>query len=98
MNIKLVRLTTGEDIVCEFAQHEDHISMTNPLMLYMQPNQQSAQPKVGLVPWMHYSGDKEFMISNDKVIVVCEAMEELSKQYDGIYGSGLILPSSNLTR
>jgi hypothetical protein len=97
MNIKLVRLITGEDIVCEFKQEEDHVQITNPLMLYMQPGQQSAQPKVGLVPWMHYSSDKDFLISNDRIVVVSEPVEELSRQYDSIYGAGLILPKSALT-
>ena len=96
MNIKLVRLISGEDIVCELTEEVDYIVITNPLMLYMQPGQQSAQPKVGLVPWMHYSQDKDFTISTDKVIVISEPVEELSRQYDSIYGAGLILPKSTL--
>jgi hypothetical protein len=97
MNIKLIRLISGEDIVCEFKHNDDNtVLITNPLMLYMQPSKQSDQPKVGLVPWMHYSGDKEFVIDSTKVVVVCEPVEELSRQYDSIYGSGLIVPSSKI--
>lgn len=98
MNIKLVRLISGEDIVCELTEEIDHVVLTNPLMLYMQPGQQqSAQPKVGLAPWMHYSSDKDFTLSRDKVVVISEPVEELSRQYDSIYGAGLILPKSALT-
>lgn len=97
MNIKLVRLISGEDIVCELKQEVDHVVITNPLMLYMQPGQQSQQPKVGLVPWMHYSSDKDFVIGMSKIVVISEPVEELSRQYDSIYGAGLILPKSTLT-
>jgi hypothetical protein len=93
MNIKLVRLVTGEDILTEFQQDDDVITLTNPLIVYVTPPQgpgQSAQ--VGLSQWVPYSASKEFNIDSSKVVFVVDPAEDLSRQYDSVFGLGLILP------
>jgi hypothetical protein len=93
MNIKLVRLVTGEDILTEFQQDDDVITLTNPLIVYVTPQQgpgQSAQ--VGLSQWVPYSASKEFNIDSSKVVFVVDPAEDLSRQYDSVFGLGLILP------
>ena len=93
MNIKLVRLVTGEDILTEFAQEDDVVTFTNPLIVYVTPPQapgQSAQ--VGLSQWVPYAASKEFNIDHSKVVFVTDPAEDLHKQYDSVFGLGLILP------
>lgn len=93
MNIKLVRLVTGEDILTEFAQDDDVVTFTNPLIVYITPPQSAGQSaSVGLSQWVPYAANKEFVIDSSKVVFVAEPAEDLCKQYDSVFGLGLILP------
>jgi hypothetical protein len=93
MNIKLVRLVTGEDILTEFAQDDDVVTFTNPLIVYITPPQSAGQSaQVGLSQWVPYAASKEFNIDSSKVVFVTDPAEDLSKQYDSVFGLGLILP------
>lgn len=94
MNIKLVRLVTGEDILTEIVDSgELGYQIKNPLIVYITPPQGPGQSaSVGISQWIPYSADKEFVIKSDKVVVVCTPAEDLAKQYDQVFGLGLILP------
>jgi hypothetical protein len=93
MNIKLVRLVTGEDILTEFDNGEDTVTFTNPLIVYITPPQGPGQSaSVGISQWVPYSDSKEFIINKDKVVFVADAAQDLKKQYDQVFGLGLILP------
>jgi hypothetical protein len=93
MNIKLVRLVTGEDILTEFEQGEGVVKFTNPLIVYINPPQSPGQTaSVGISQWVPYSSSKEFTVRDTKVVFVTEPAEDLAKQYDQVFGLGLILP------
>lgn len=93
MNIKLVRLVTGEDILTEFEQGDGTVKFTNPLIVYINPPQGPGQSaSVGISQWVPYSTSKEFTINESKVVFVAEPAEDLKRQYDSVFGLGLILP------
>lgn len=93
MNIKLVRLTTGEDILTEYQEQEGTCSFTNPLIVFMKPpTHAGGMASIGLSAWVPYADTKEFVVNKDKVVFAVEAAEDLRKQYDQIFGVGLIVP------
>jgi hypothetical protein len=93
MNIKLVRLVTGEDILTEYEAQDGFCTFTNPLIVYITPPQGPGQSaSVGISQWVPYSDSKEFIINKDKVVFVADAAQDLKKQYDQVFGLGLILP------
>jgi hypothetical protein len=93
MNIKLVRLVTGEDILTDFEAGDGTVKFTNPLIVYITPPQHQGQSaNVGISQWVPYSASKEFTIDANKVVFVAEPAEDLAKQYDSVFGLGLILP------
>jgi hypothetical protein len=97
MEIKLLRLITGEDVLAEIVDAGDvAYQIRNPLIVYIRPTE-TGVPSVGLSQWIPYSADKEFTIKNDRVVVESNPAEDLRKQYDRVYGSGIIMPSAKLT-
>ena len=93
MNIKLVRLVTGEDILTEYEAQDGGCKFINPLIVYITPPAKAGQSaSVGLSQWVPYSDSKEFHINENKVVFVAEPAEDLRKQYDSVFGLGLILP------
>jgi len=93
MNIKLARLVTGEDILTEYEPQDGGHKFTNPLIVYMKaPTTQGGMASVGLSAWVPYAESKTFDIATDKVVFVVDPAEDLRKQYDQVFGLGLILP------
>jgi hypothetical protein len=94
MNIKLMRLVTGEDILTEIVDAgELGYQIKNPLIVYIRPSQ-TGVPTVGMSQWIPYSADREFIIKTDKVVVVSEPAEDIRKQYDQVFGAGIVLATS----
>jgi hypothetical protein len=94
MNIKLLRLVTGEDVLTEIVDAGDiAYKIKNPLIVYIRPTE-TGVPTVGMSQWIPYSADKEFIIKNDKVVVVSEPAEDIRGQYDRVFGSGIVLATS----
>lgn len=93
MNIKLVRLVTGEDVLTEFEAGDGTVKFTNPLIVYVQPPEHPGQTaRVGISQWVPYADATEFTIDAAKVVFVTEPAPDLKKQYDQVFGLGLILP------
>ena len=97
MNIKIVRLTTGEDLLADVSEAMDGSSITleNPCMLYMRPND-AGTATVGMTRWLPYSSDKTFVIPRSFVITACEPADDLRNQYNSVFGSGLVVPPQKI--
>jgi hypothetical protein len=97
MEIKLMRLITGEDVLAEIANRDElGICIKNPLIVFIRPTD-TGVPSVGLSQWIPYSADKEFTIKRDRVVVECNPADDLRTQYDRVFGAGIIMPSAKLT-
>lgn len=97
MEIKLLRLVTGEDVLAEIVDAGDiAYKIRNPLIVYIRPTE-TGVPSVGLSQWIPYSADKEFTIKNERVVVESNPAEDLRSQYDRVFGAGIIMPSAKLT-
>lgn len=95
MNIKLVRLVTGEDVLTEFVDTGDVVTFINPLIVYIRPTE-TGVPQVGMSQWVPYSAAKEFNIPKERIVFVTEPAEDIRGNYDRVFGSGLIVPSSTI--
>jgi len=97
MNIKIVRLTSGEDLLADVGETLDGsgIILENPCMLYMRPND-AGTATVGMTRWLPYSSDRAFTIPNNFVITVCEPADDLRNQYNTVFGSGLVVPPQKI--
>lgn len=99
MNIKLVRLVTGEDVLTEYSIAGEFVTFTNPLIVYMKPPTNPGEmASIGLSQWVPYANTKEFTVAADKIVFAVEPAEDLSRQYDSVFGLGLILPSQSLVK
>lgn len=93
MNIKLLRLVTGEDVLTELVEGTDSFTFKNPLIVYIRPSE-TGIPSVGMSQWVPYAAAKEFVIAQDKVVFVTDPAEDIRKQYDQVYGAGIVIASS----
>ena len=95
MNLKLMRLKSGEDIVVELLdgkESQHHIVVKNPAMLVPMNERPGAAMQMGLMPWMPFSASKEYEIPKDWIIVITEPLQDIVNNYNQVFGSGIIVP------
>ena len=95
MNIKLVRLVTGEDVLTEYADTGDVVKFINPLIVYIRPTE-TGVPQVGMSQWVPYSASKEFDIPKDRIVFVTEPADDIRSNYDRVFGAGIIAPPTTI--
>ena len=81
-NIKIIRLSTGEDVIGDIEQKNDHIVVRKSFVLI--PRQMAPGQPVQLVlsPWQPYTDDKEIMVDNSKVITMINPKPDIKKNYE----------------
>mgnify|MGYP001238005598 FL=1 len=85
--MKLVRLTTGDEIICDVKKSEKVISISNAFSMV------STEPgKIGFIPFMAYAKNKEFTIDKQFVVMICDPVDELVDQIRTMT-SGIVTPS-----
>lgn len=91
-NIKIVRLTTGEELICDVTvRNKEQVILKDVAILI--PTQQN---QLGLAPFMAYSDAKDGLHTKmDSVMFIVEPVNELKNQYQQMF-SKVITPTSNL--
>jgi hypothetical protein len=91
INVKLFRISTGEEVVAELvSETETSVTLKNGLVVLPTP-----QGGVGFAPWSPViNKDKpEMEVSRNFVVYVAEVEEQVEKKYNEIYGSKLVTPN-----
>ena len=92
MNLKLLRLRSGEDVICEVIRESaEYIYIKNPAML-MPMQGQGQQMQMGMAPWMPFADQTDFEIPRDWLVVISEVVQDISYNYNQIFGSGIVVP------
>lgn len=88
-NVKIVRLITGEDVLCECTQDQHgFLLLKNPALLVP-----AGSGKLGLVPWMPYADvESGVSVNSDRVVFTLNPHPELKNQYQSAI-TGLVLPT-----
>lgn len=95
MNIKVLKLVTGEEIISQIKENTG-LGSDNELVLIEPQRFVMTEEGVGSMPLMPISKDKEYKISKNHVIIIAEPDDNIRNVYNSKYGSGIVLPSINL--
>lgn len=94
LNVKLVRLSTGEDVIVNIVEETDtHFKFKNPIVAYP-----SEMGKIGFAPWSPLLNreSQEMDVSKNFIIYVAEADGAIIDQYNQMFGSKLMTPNKKL--
>jgi hypothetical protein len=87
-NIKLVRLSTGEELLAKCENTATGVKVTDPMILVP-----LGQGKLGFAKWLPYANtDKGVEIASNYVMFILDPDTELTNQYMSA-SSGLVLPT-----
>lgn len=90
-DIKIVRLITGEDILCNYSKSDaDGVVLKDPAVLVS-----AGQGKLGLIPWLPYAETEDGVAVEERHIVfVVQPHKELENQYTSAI-TGIVVPSAS---
>ena len=89
MNIKIIRLISGEELIGDWNRETNTI--TNPVVMIP-----VAKDQLGVQPWIPYAEDKEITFKEQHIVVVLTPDNKLQNEYNRVYGSGLLVPEENI--
>ena len=94
MNVKLLRLKSGEDVIADvtLVDTEDTIKLENPAILMPMGDPKGGHMLMGFGPWAPFSDQKEFEIPRDWLVFISTPGKDLLNQYNSMFGSGIVLP------
>lgn len=90
MNIKIVKLVTGEEVICEYKEEENIAILENPVIISIVPSEEGIGIALTL-PWMMVSDEKTFELNKIHILCSIDPPEELSNQYSSQFGSGIVI-------
>ena len=85
MNVKIVNLTSGEELIGEFDEETNVIK--NPVVMIP-----VSKEKIAFQPWMPYAEDKEFLLKEAQVSVIATPSKTITNEYNRAFGSGIVMP------
>ena len=94
MNVKLLRLKSGEDVIADvtLVDTEDTIKLENPAILMPMGDPKGGHMQMGFGPWAPFSDQTEFEIPRDWLVFISTPGKDLLNQYNTMFGSGIVVP------
>lgn len=92
MNVKIVKLITGEEIVAEVSKTSDsNVVLKNPQKFML------TAEGLASMPLMPLSKDKEYTIFLNHVLFTAEPEDDIKNAYNSQYGSGIVVAKNIIT-
>ena len=85
-NNKILKLSSGEEIVARLSENEHHRSFEihSPLKIHTVPRvtEGGMEEAISLQRWIHFSEDNIYLINKSNVMIMTDASTGLSKFYE----------------
>ena len=95
MDIKLMKLTTGEEILAEIvSENASAVTMKNVLAVVLNPTREGIS--YGFMPWGSLTSDNK-VINPNTVIYDAEPSDDLRNGYASMFGGVVIPPKTLIT-
>lgn len=97
MALQLIRLKSGEDIITNVLKEDEYgVKIENPVVLVPMGDGKGNKVQMGMVPWIPFSNDPEFTISHDWIVLLAVPNDEITDNWERIYGPGIIKPTTKI--
>ena len=87
MNIKIVKLFNGEELIGEYDEKTNVIK--NPVIMIPVNKEQ-----IAFQPWLPYAEDKEYQLKETMIIITATPSSTILNEYNRVFGSGVVVPSA----
>jgi len=81
-NIKIIRLSTGEDVIGDIVENDTHIIVKKSFVLIPRQIAPGQPVQLMLSPWQPYTDDAEIVVDNSKVITMINPKADIKRNYE----------------
>ena len=83
MNVKLIRMWSGEDVIADIVEETtDSIVITDPIVAV--PSQQQGQ--IAFAPWSPLLQKDKLEVTKKYIVYIGDPQEEIIEQYNSMFG------------
>ena len=93
--VRIVRMSTGEDIIAGTDKGVDAITLNKPFVIIPMQAQPGKPVQLMMTPYMPYSADDKVEVSKDKVVTIVKPKDDILKSYQANI-SQIITPNKEL--
>ena len=93
-NIKLIKFVSGEEIIADVISVGDGAKIISDAVTLVYRQQEGGNMTVGFAPFMPYS-DGQIALYDSSILAIGEPQEDLKKEFDRIFGSGIVVAQAN---
>lgn len=90
MEVKVVKLVTGEEVLANVIERDNSVKLNQPMLLLVSPE------GLRIIPWLMLGDNSDVEISMDKVIVVYKPKAEIINGYKQQTGGIVTAPATAL--
>jgi hypothetical protein len=93
MEVKIVRLNSGEEIICGYSVTGETVSLKDPAVLIPSP-----EGKLLLARWLPYASHPEtgIQLSLNQVTFVVDPQKDLADHYTTVVVNNLVVPGKKI--
>jgi hypothetical protein len=96
MSVEILRLRSGEDILCDvITEVDDSYVVENPAVVMPVGRNEDGAMQMALSPWMPYSTNTEFVIPVDFVVTSAAPTKDILSSYSEMF-SKIYAPKSQI--
>lgn len=91
MNVFLIKLTTGEDIIADIENNNKDLILKQPAIVMLHP-----QHGLIMMEWMPLSEDKEYYIKEEFIVTTSKPKADVFNVYNEKFGNGLVVTNNSI--
>lgn len=94
--IKALKLTTGEEIICDLTMVDEMYKVTKPAQIVMMPGDgEEKLNRLTLIPYAMYLDDSFIMVNSRNVVWESIPSKRMADHYSQLFGSGITLADAS---
>ena len=93
MSVKIVRLNSGEEIICNVELDGEYQIIKKPCIIIP-----TGKGNIGLMPWLAYGdiGEEGIKVKESFVAFTFNPSAQMRNEYSQAFGSGLVIPENDV--
>lgn len=93
-NIVLIKFVSGEEIIADLVSDKDNSKVIKDAVTLVYRPKEDGTMTVGFAPFMPYS-EGSITLYDTSILGIGEPQEDLRREFDRIFGSGIVLAQAN---
>lgn len=101
MATKIVKVQTGEELIASVTENFEgdkvaSYTLKNPCMVVPMPTK-GGGANIAVVPWMASVKEQKMTVPASYVMFTAEPAPDLANEFNSAFGSGIVVPSKEVT-